>query len=158
MARGSGSNSSAGAGGGGESKRREGEPAAATATALPLRYGGTYQYQSLETAAPIADDTAPMGTTGTGRLFGRRLLASPAGLLLSQGGALIAVGLLCGLGVGVLVGRGGGGAPSGGGAATLGAQQLGGAGKQHQQLLPVLGNAFSPQVIFMIQYDICLMC
>lgn len=133
---------------------------------LPLRYHhpptgphrqqqgyGATTYQSLETAAATAatatdggDDGPTVSFTGRGGLspfFGgraRRALA-PAGLLL-HGSALVAVGLLCGLGVGVLIGRGGGGA----GADDMGAAlvaRVGGAGAAG---LPVLGNSFSPQV------------
>jgi hypothetical protein len=130
MARGGGGGNSSREGG--ESKR-EREP-----SSLPLRYGGSYQYQSLETTAAAAattdaEDTPTITTSysaGDRRVFGRRLLA-PAGMLL-HGGVLVAVGLLCGLGVGVLIGRGG----TGGGVSP----------PLPEASLPVLGNAFAPQV------------
>lgn len=152
--------------GAGEESKREAPPHDASASSsnssstlpLPLRYhhpaeqrlyGVTTTYQSLETAAAataVNDDDGPSISRlpSSSRLSpfggGRRLLA-PAGLFL-HGGALVAVGLLCGLGVGVLIGRGGGGAaPSSLMGARVGA---GGAG------LPVLGNSFSPQVCFCV--------
>lgn len=136
-----------------ESKREQQRLPAAAASELPLRYTnqsyGATTYQSLETAAPSHAEEGDEPTIVTtihaanagglspfGRA-GRRLLA-PAGMLL-HGGALVAVGLLCGLGVGVLIGRGGGG---GGMGAESVVASVGGAG------LPVLGNAFSPQVMW----------
>lgn len=132
-----------------ESKREQRLPAAA-ASELPLRYTnqsyGTTTYQSLETVARshaeegdeptiVTTHAANAGGLSPFGRAGRRLLA-PAGMLL-HGGALVAVGLLCGLGVGMLIGRGGGG---GGMGAESVVASVGGAG------LPVLGNAFSPQV------------
>lgn len=152
--------------GAGEESKREAPPhhdaslssSNSSTLPLPLRYhhpaeqrlyGVTTTYQSLETAAAataVNDDDGPsisrFPSTSGSRLSpfggGRRLLA-PAGLLL-HGGALVAVGLLCGLGVGVLIGRGGeGAAPS----SLMGPRVAAGSAG-----LPVLGNSFSPQVCF----------
>lgn len=135
-------------GSGGESKR-ELDPinasSSTSSTPLPLRYNHTGAggggYQSLQTATSTAagDDPtvsvfvpASSSSTSGGGLFG---LAARRGLLL-HGGALVAAGLLCGLGVGVLIGRGG----ANGAASSLLSVQGGGEG------WPVIWNAYSPQV------------